>query len=253
MRSNTIILALVGFTSAAPLWTLQRREVPQEHSHEKFLTTTRQFLQMNNPAGISDVVFGLLGDAAASGGKGNIGDVSCLQTATADQAFSNAKAAGDVNGQVSALVYRALERNTQGIGTPSKPCTSIQPVNPQIAALSQHQDPASPGAADINKKIALELAKQIAAVGGDPTIAIQSGTFAPGSPSDLTGKGNTCDDQGDAEGCIFTQGKLVPDITEDEARAAAGGATGAQNGGQGAQNGGQGAQNGGQAAGTCTS
>jgi len=91
------------------------------------------------------------------------------------------------------LVYRALERNTQGIGTRSNLCQSITAVNPEIAALTQHQDPASDGAADNNKAVALELAIQIASVGGDPQIAIKSGTFAPGDPNDLTGKGNTCE------------------------------------------------------------
>jgi hypothetical protein len=123
---------------------------------------------------------------------GSITDVECLQQATADQAFTNAQAAGSIDGMVGALVYRSLERNTQGIGTKSNPCTSIKAVNPQIAALSQHQDPASTGAAAANKAVALELAVQIASVGGDPTIAIKSGTFAPGLLTDNTGKGNTC-------------------------------------------------------------
>ena len=59
-----------------PRWNseLQRREVPQEHSHEQFLTTVRASLNLNNPAGITDVVFGLLGDAAASAGQGTITD-----------------------------------------------------------------------------------------------------------------------------------------------------------------------------------
>jgi hypothetical protein len=62
-----------------------------------------------------------------------------LQTATADQAFTNAKAAGDVDGQVAALIYRTLERNTGKVGLASVLCTSFTPVNPEIAALSQHQ------------------------------------------------------------------------------------------------------------------
>ena len=92
----------------------------------------------------------------------------------------------------AALTYRALERNTAQVGLASNSCTTIQPVNPEIAALKQHQDPASQGAAEGNKAIVLELAKQIAAIGGDPQEALKSGTFKPGNPADTSGKGNTC-------------------------------------------------------------
>lgn len=94
----------------------------------------------------------------------------------------------------AALVYRALERNTGKVGLASVPCTSIQAVNPEIAAIQQHQDPASSNAAAINKAITLALAQQIAGIGGDPTDALKSGTFAPGDVNDPTAKGNTCDD-----------------------------------------------------------
>ena len=93
----------------------------------------------------------------------------------------------------NALIYRALERNTGTVGGKSNPCTSITAVNPEIAALQQHQDPASDGAAATNKQIALNLAIQIASIGGDPQAAINSGTFAPGNLDDDTGKGNTCE------------------------------------------------------------
>lgn len=59
-------LYLTAFAVARPLPSLQHlaaREVPQEHSHEQFLTTVRASLDLNNPAGIVDPVFGLLGDA----------------------------------------------------------------------------------------------------------------------------------------------------------------------------------------------
>lgn len=130
----------------------------------------------------------------------------------------------------NALIFRALERNTGGVGVQSKLCTQTA-KNPEIAAISQHQDPASSGAAATNKAITLALAKQIAAVGGDPLDALKSGTFAPGNPNDTTGKGNTCDDANDANGCIFTQNLLVEDATADEINAAVGGtaATGSNN------------------------
>ena len=96
-------------------------------------------------------------------------------------------------------------------------------MNPEIAAISQHQDPASTGAAATNKAIVLELAKQINAVGGNPQDALKSGTFAPGNLNDNTGKGNTCDTQNDPLGCIFSQNLLVDDATAAEITAAVGG------------------------------
>lgn len=39
----------------------------------------------------------------------------------------------------AALVYRTLERNTGAVGLKSVPCNSIKAVNPEIAALEQHQ------------------------------------------------------------------------------------------------------------------
>ncbi|KIO33028.1 hypothetical protein M407DRAFT_4239 [Tulasnella calospora MUT 4182] len=193
---------------------------PAEHSHEKYLTSVRTSLAKNNPDGIVDPVFGLLGNAAASQGLGKITDPDCLQQATADQAFTNAKAAGDVQGQVDALIFRALERNTGKVGLASVACTAIKATNPEIAAISQHQDPASANAAAVNKAITLELAKQIAGVGGDPQQALESGTFAPGDVNDATGKGNSCDDANDPVGCIFTQNLLVEDATAAEIDAA---------------------------------
>ncbi|RPA87618.1 hypothetical protein BJ508DRAFT_202693, partial [Ascobolus immersus RN42] len=196
--------------------TLGKRQVPQEQSHKKYLTDCQEALQLDNPEGIVDPVFGLLGAAAAAEGAGTITDTDCLQQATADRAFTNAKAAGNVDLMVSALVYRALERNTLSVGEASKPCTSIQAVNPEIAAIQQHQDPASDGAAAINKAITLELARQIASIGGDPLLALESGTFAPGEIGDPTAAGNTCNDADDAVGCIFTQGLLVEEATAEE-------------------------------------
>jgi hypothetical protein len=221
LSTKTVLLALLISSSSLALPI--RREVPQEHSHQPFLTSVQASLVKNNPAGIVDSVFGLLGNAAAAAGLGKITDVNCLQQATADQAFTNAKAAGDVQGQVDALIYRALERNTGTVGGVSTACTSIKAVNPEIAALSQHQDPASPNAAATNKAITLELAKQINSVGGNVQDALKAGTFKPGNLNDSTGKGNTCDDANDAAGCIFSQNLLVPDATADEITAAVAG------------------------------
>ncbi|KAJ7095928.1 hypothetical protein B0H15DRAFT_946471 [Mycena belliarum] len=217
---KTVLLALLFSSSlAAPI----RREVPHEHAHQKYNTSVQKSLIKNNPDGIVDAVFGLLGNAAGSKGLGKIKDATCLQQATADQAFTNAKAAGDVQGQVDALIFRALERNSATVGGVTDPCTSIKAVNPEIAAIQQHQDPASPNAAAVNKAIVLELAKQIASVGGDPLEALQSGTFAPGQIGDPTGKGNSCDTLDDPVGCIFTQNLLVEDATPAEISAAVAG------------------------------
>ncbi|THV05258.1 hypothetical protein K435DRAFT_647804 [Dendrothele bispora CBS 962.96] len=235
--SKTIAIALLYFSASslsAPV-RFMRREVPQEHSHEPFLTSVRASLNVNNPLNLGDPVFALLGNAAAQQGLGQLQDPDCLQQAVADQAFTNAKQAGDVDGQVGALIFRALERNSGSVGQTTNACTSVQAVNPEIAAIQQHQDPASDNAATVNKNIVLELAKQIAAVGGNPVDALKSGTFAPGQIGDPTAAGNTCDDANDPNGCIFTQNLLVPDATEDEINAAVGGAsTGANNAGSGA-------------------
>ena len=69
----------------------------------------------------------------------------------------------------------------------------------------------------------------VASVGGDPQLALRSGTFEPGDVGDQTGAGNTCDDATDLAGCIFTQNLIVNDATPDEidaAVAAGGGVTG---------------------------
>jgi hypothetical protein len=257
---KTVVLAL-AYLSLSSLAAPIRREVPQgeyqpsppwlticpngrfvEHSHEPILTSVRTSLNLNNPDQIQDPVFGLLGDAAAAAGQGKITNTDCLQQATADQAFTNAKAAGDVEGmvrsrtgrtsqydpdmfrsQTNALIYRALERNTGKVGLASVACTAIKAVNPEIAALSQHQDPASSNAAATNKAITLELAKQIASVGGNAQDALKAGTFKPGNLNDNTGKGNTCDDANDPNGCIFTQNLIVDDATADEINAAVAG------------------------------
>ena len=60
---------------------------------------------------------------------------------------------------VNALIFRAIERNTGGVGVKSALCTQT-PVNPEVAAITQHQDPASDGAAATNKAIVLALAKE---------------------------------------------------------------------------------------------
>ncbi|KAK4948034.1 hypothetical protein LTR10_013088 [Elasticomyces elasticus] len=211
----TILAFALSSANAIPHKQHKAREVPQEHSHNAFLDLVRTSLDTNNPLNIADPVFGLLGNAAAAGGAGDVTDLDCLQQATADQAFTNAKAAGDLAGMAGALVYRALERNTASVGLASVACTEA-PVNAEIAALSQHQDPASANAASINKGITIALAQQLAAIGADPLLALESGTFAPGTIGDPTAAGNTCDTSDDEPGCIYSENLLVLDATEDE-------------------------------------
>ncbi|EUC31835.1 hypothetical protein COCCADRAFT_100230 [Bipolaris zeicola 26-R-13] len=209
---------------------MTKREVPQEHSHRNVNLAVNTLLQQNNPAKIQDPVFALLGAKAAAEGAGDIADADCLQLAVADQAFTNAKEAGDVEGMTMALIYRALERNTGSVGLKSVPCESIKAVNPEIAALQQHQDPAADGAQALNKQIAEELARQIASIGGDPSMANEASTFAPGKIGDPTGAGNTCDDATDDAGCINTLGLRVDDLSEAEIAAAVADVKGAANG-----------------------
>lgn len=233
---STLLLTILGLASAAPVAEpkntfaipsvpkrmLRGREVPQEHSHNRFLDGVRVNLNINNLAKIQDPVFGLLGNAAAIKGAGSITNPDCLHQATADQAFTNAKAANNVTGMADALMYAALERNTASVGLASVICNETA-VNPEIQAVQQHQDPASPNAAATNKAVVLALAKQLASIGADPQEALLSGTFATGTIGDPTAKGNTCDTENDSPGCIFSQNLLVNDATAEEITAAVAG------------------------------
>ena len=76
------IMSLLTLASARPFSPgrpLRTREVPQEHSHNKYLASVRTSLAQNNPDNIQDPVFGLLGNAAAAAGAGSIADTECLQ------------------------------------------------------------------------------------------------------------------------------------------------------------------------------
>lgn len=220
MKYQVTVVALATLAAARelPYSRMAKREVPQEHSHEAILQNVNTNLKLDNPLEIQDAVFSLLGNAAAAKGAPNVQNLDCLQQIVADQAFTNAKAAGDVDGQANAVMFRALERNTGKVGLASVLCNETA-QNPEIAAITQHQDPASPEASG-NKQIALDVATQLSSIGADPNLAIQTGTFAPGKTDDATGAGNTCDDANDAVGCIISQNLLVPDVTEDEIAAA---------------------------------
>ncbi|KAL8382064.1 hypothetical protein RB595_006041 [Gaeumannomyces hyphopodioides] len=209
VNAPAALLALAGLVAA---------EVPQEHSHEALIRAVKIELEKNNPLAIADPVFALLGNAAAAEGAPNVAaaDLDCLQQITADQAFTNAKAEGSVDGQVTALLYAALERNTLTVGEASKVCSTVTATNPEIGAITRIQDPASAEGKAGNKKAILDLAVQIAKVGGDPLLATQAGTFAPGQIGDPTAAGNTCNDAEDAKGCIISQNLLVVEATDNE-------------------------------------
>jgi len=195
MKTTTAVAALVGVVSARELNSvlpLMKREVDQEHSHQNILDIVNPILQQNNPLAIEDAVFGLLGNKAAAGGAPNVQDLDCLQQIVADQVFTNAKAAGDVDGQANAIIYRALERNTNKVGLASVLCTQTA-VNPEIAAITQHQDPASAEASG-NAAIELAVAQQLANIGADPNDALKSATFAPGDVClSLSGSSSWCE------------------------------------------------------------
>ena len=184
MKYEIAVAALAGMASAREvtlLGKMAKREVPQEHSHEAIVRAVQVSLQLNNPLEIQDSVFALLGNKAAAEGAPNVKNLDCLQQIVADQAFSNAKEAGDVDGQANAILFRALERNTGSVGLASVLC-NVAAVNPEIAAITQHQDPASKEAAG-NADIELAVAVQLVLIGADPLLALQSGTFAPGEVS----------------------------------------------------------------------
>jgi hypothetical protein len=178
MKFSTV----VAFAGVASARGVMKREVPGEHSHEQFLRLVNQFLkEPANPLDLQDSVFGLLGNAAAAKGAGKVTNLACLQQDTADQAFTNAKASKNVTGMAAAIIYRALERNTGSVGLASELCTE-KAANPEIAAITQHQDPASSVAAK-NKDIEIAVAVQLASIGADPNDALKSATFPPGKVS----------------------------------------------------------------------
>lgn len=58
-------LAIVANATPVPYKpkSIKARELPQEHSHEQFLTTVTASLQEDNPLNLGDPVLALLGDA----------------------------------------------------------------------------------------------------------------------------------------------------------------------------------------------
>lgn len=69
MKIVAIMFALAGLSAA---------EAPQEHSHEAIVQATQAMLELDNPLQIENTVFGLLGDAGAKSGAGNVTNLKCL-------------------------------------------------------------------------------------------------------------------------------------------------------------------------------
>ncbi|EAA33113.1 hypothetical protein GE21DRAFT_5625 [Neurospora crassa] len=189
MKYNASLLALAVATVASArelsYQSFTKREVPQEHSYDAILRGTNAALKLNNPLNIQDAVFGLLDNAAAAKGAGQVTNLDCLQQIVADQAFTNAKAAGDLDGQVNAVLFRALERETSQVGQASAICDETA-KNPEIAVVHQHQDPASAEGQAKNKDIELVVAKVLKGLGADPLLALDSATSVPGDLLDAT-------------------------------------------------------------------
>ncbi|EGZ73052.1 hypothetical protein NEUTE2DRAFT_85766 [Neurospora tetrasperma FGSC 2509] len=189
MKYNASLLALAVATVASArelsYQSFTKREVPQEHSYDAILRGTNAALKLNNPLNIQDAVFGLLDNAAAAKGAGQVTNLDCLQQIVADQAFTNAKAAGDLDGQVNAVLFRALERETSQVGLASAICDETA-KNPEIAVVHQHQDPASAEGKAKNKDIELVVAKVLKGLGADPLLALDSATSLPGDLLDAT-------------------------------------------------------------------
>ena len=178
-----LVAALAGIASARdiPIYSRKvvgKREVPQEHSHEGILRAANDALKLDNPLEIQDAVFSLLGNAAAALGAPNVENLDCLQQIVADQALTNAKAAGDLEAAANAILFRALEKNTLTVGEASPLCDEV-PVNAELVGIQQHQDPASPEAAG-NADIELAVAIALASIGADPLLALNTATFPPG-------------------------------------------------------------------------
>ncbi|KAI5457177.1 hypothetical protein BGZ63DRAFT_337044, partial [Mariannaea sp. PMI_226] len=187
----------------------------RENSHGFVIVIVREFLFINNPRGIKDVIFGLLDNESASRGAGDITNLDCLQQEIADQAFSNAKDRKNLRGMAGALLFQALQRNVRSQGEFSARCNQ-RAVNAEIAALTRHQDASWRDAGALNKAIVLELARQLASIGADPELALLSGTFAASGVSTIQSLNNYCDNEDLSLGCIFSQNLLVLDASRNE-------------------------------------
>lgn len=219
MQRPILFLTLAACIST---FTLILAETPQHISHEKLIVPIRDVLTRAGivknkaavkpppPARFPDPFFSILGDEKANEFSAD-GNGKCLQQDLADAAMTIAKSRGDKKLMGDAILFRAIERNTPAVGQASKLCDHV-PVNRELENVLQHQDPSSPGAAEHNKKVELEVAHQLSKLGLDPMLALETATFAP-SKDPSQGRGNTCNE----ENCAFqVAGKLRPIATREE-------------------------------------
>ncbi|KAJ3108716.1 hypothetical protein HDU97_000114 [Phlyctochytrium planicorne] len=274
--SAILAVALASVVAATPL---NRREVPQEHSHDLIVDEVRKLVQgSKEPIAKLDVVFGKLGDTAINNGIAGAGlqgakiNPACVQLNLADVCVTQAK--GDKNKIALCLQYRVLERNTGKVGQASAACNE-KPKNAILNGLVQLQDPASADGKANNGKIQTDLAKALVKTGFSANeaadLALQTSTFGAGNTGDNSGKGNACDGfdkantvhkqaapkdfdffgraikKGQQVDCITFQtitggqSKAVPSIQKADLLKALGGAGG--NGGGKGGNGGKGGKN----------
>ncbi|MBW0504219.1 hypothetical protein O181_043934 [Austropuccinia psidii MF-1] len=200
-----------------------RRQIPQEWAHAPIIRQVDTLLKKNNPQGIMHPIYSLLGEKGASEGMGMFDkkNFDCFQKSIADQAFTNAKVNNDLAGQQSAIIFASLEKNTPGVGLASAPCKSLTMKNKEIERLIQHQDAASPDAKKNNVEAALLVAESLKDIGTpmDDIVRLtqSSGTFEAGDPKNPNnGRGNSCDDKDDKDGCIVSKNLLKYDVTKEE-------------------------------------
>ncbi|KNZ61541.1 hypothetical protein VP01_1386g4 [Puccinia sorghi] len=243
----TLSVSFLQGSSAVSNHQRYRRQVPQEWAHAKvyFLFEQMQtyiqnevilvdkMLKLDNPLNIDHPIFSLssicyvlfmcrLGDKAAAKGMGKLDkkNIDCFQKVVADTAFKNAKKSGNKEGQEAAIIFASVEKNTKSVGVASPPCKSMKMDSPEIERLIQHQDAASEGAKENNKKSALLAALSLKQIGSDPLLALNTGTFKAGDPKNpKNGRGESCDDDKDTTGCIYTKKLLVEDVTKEEIEA----------------------------------
>ena len=94
-------------------------------------------------------------------------------------------------------------------GVRSALCTSLEAVNPEVAALQQMQDPASTGATPHNQAVILELSLQIGIIGGDPLQALDA---VPEDSSSTPAVGRSCS----GNNCVYSKKGLQFAVSNDE-------------------------------------
>ncbi len=173
---------------------LFKRQVPQEHSHDKTITNDFRDKCFVERGTLPDPIFGLLGDKAAN--EKHNGDGKCLQQDIADFVITNAKAKMTGEEQTNcialAIMYRSLERNTNTVGQKSTICDRA-PKNPELATITQHQDPAAEGQPKINQDVELAVAAALAKIGVKDFVdkAKLTATFPPGKQATDRGPKNS--------------------------------------------------------------